>query len=72
LLWKTIKTIQNGPVQSAHLVSSLAHLGNISYRLGRQLEFDPVSERFKGEGENEANAMLKREYRPPYILPEVV
>jgi predicted dehydrogenase len=65
-------SIQNGPVQTAHLASSLAHLGNISYRLGRQLEFDPVAERFKGEGENEANAMLKREYRPPYILPEIV
>lgn len=65
-------TIQNGPVQTAHLASSLAHLGNISYRLGRQLEFDPVSERFTGEGESEANTMLKREYRPPYLLPEVV
>lgn len=65
-------TIQNGPVQTAHLASSLAHLGNISYRLGRQLEFDPVAERFIGEGENEANSMLKREYRAPYILPEIV
>ncbi|WP_372949886.1 Gfo/Idh/MocA family protein [Mariniphaga sp.] len=65
-------SIQNGPVQTGHLSSSLAHLGNISYRLGRQLEFDPVSERFIGEGENEANAMLSRNYRAPYILPEVV
>ena len=65
-------SIQNGPVQTGHLSSSLAHLGNISYRLGRQLEFDPVSERFIGEGENEANAMLSRNYRAPYILPEIV
>jgi predicted dehydrogenase len=65
-------SIQNGPVQTGHLASALAHLGNISYRLSRQLEFDPVAERFIGEGENEANAMLKREYRAPYILPEVV
>lgn len=65
-------SIQNGPVQTGHLASSLAHLGNISYRLGRQLEFDPVAERFKGEGENEANAMLSREYRAPYLLPDVV
>ena len=65
-------SIQNGPVQSGHLSSALAHLGNISYRLGRQLEFDPVAERFIGEGENEANAMLSRNYRAPYILPEVV
>jgi hypothetical protein len=47
-------------------------LGNISYRLGRQLEFDPVAERFIGEGENEANAMLSRDYRAPYLLPEVI
>ncbi len=65
-------SMQNGPVQSGHLSSALAHLGNISYRLGRQLEFDPVAERFTGEGENEANAMLSRNYRAPYVLPEVV
>ncbi len=65
-------SIQNGPVQSGHLSSALAHLGNISYRLGRQLEFDPVAERFIGEGENEANAMLSRNYRAPYVLPKVV
>jgi hypothetical protein len=65
-------TIQNAPVQTGHLSSALAHLGNISYRLGRQLEFDPVAERFIGEGENEANNMLSRDYRAPYLLPEVV
>ena len=65
-------SIQNGPVQTGHLASSLAHLGNISHRLGLQLEFDPVAERFIGNGENEANAMLSRDYRAPYLLPEVV
>jgi len=65
-------SIQHGPVQSGHLASSLAHLGNISYRLSRQLEFDPVAERFIGEGEQEANSMLSRDYRAPYLLPEVV
>lgn len=65
-------SIQNGPVQTAHLSSALAHLGNISYRLGKQLQFDPVAERFYGDGESDGNAMLSREYRAPYILPEVV
>ncbi|OFY68342.1 MAG: oxidoreductase [Bacteroidetes bacterium RBG_13_42_15] len=65
-------SIQNGPVQTGHLASSLAHLGNISYRLGRQLEFDPVAERFTGENESEANSMLGRDYRAPYLLPETV
>ena len=63
-------TIQNGPVESAHLSSALAHLGNISYRLGRQLTFDPVAERFIGD--EDANFMLTRQYRAPYLLPEKV
>ena len=65
-------SIQHGPVQSGQLSSSLAHMGNIAYRLGRQLQFDPVAERFIGEGETEANSMLSRDYRAPYILPEIV
>jgi predicted dehydrogenase len=65
-------SIQHGPVQSGHLSSALAHLGNISYRLGLQLEFDPVGERFTGEGKSEANSMLSRDYRAPYLLPEIV
>jgi predicted dehydrogenase len=65
-------SVQTAPVQTGHLSSSLAHLGNISYRLGRQLDFDPVAERFIGEDEAEANSMLSREYRAPYLLPEIV
>lgn len=65
-------SIQNGPVQTGHLSSALAHLGNISFRLGKQLQFDPVAERFIGDDENEANAMLSRDYRAPYVLPEIV
>lgn len=61
---------QNGPVETAHLASSLAHLGNISYRLGRQLEFDPGAERFVGD--EEANGMLSRNYRAPFVVPEKV
>ena len=65
-------SIQNAPVQTGHLSSSLAHLGNISYRMGKQLEFDPVAERFIGDAESEANSMLTRDYRAPYLLPEIV
>jgi predicted dehydrogenase len=61
---------QNGPVETAHLASALAHLGNISHRLGRQLQFDPVRERFVGDPE--ADKMLTRNYRPPFIVPEKV
>jgi len=61
---------QNGPVETAHLASALAHLGNISYRLGRTLTFDPKTETFPGDAE--ANAMLKRNYRAPFVVPEKV
>ncbi len=61
---------QNGPVETAHLASGLAHLGNISYRLGRQLSFDPATERFVGD--EQANAMLTRNYRAPFVVPEKV
>lgn len=49
---------------------ALIHLGNISYRLGRTLEFDPSTMKFKND--NEANAMLSREYRKPFIVPDKV
>ncbi len=49
---------------------ALIHLGNISYRLGRTLEFDPKTMKFKNDPE--ANLMLKREYRAPFIVPDKV
>ncbi|MCX6621814.1 MAG: Gfo/Idh/MocA family oxidoreductase [Acidobacteria bacterium] len=61
---------QNGPVETVHLSSSLAHLGNIAYRLNRQLSFDPKTERFVGD--EQANALLTRQYRAPYVVPEKV
>jgi predicted dehydrogenase len=61
---------QHGPVETAHLSSSLAHLGNIAYRLDRQLTFDPKTEKFVGD--EQANGMLKRDYRKPFVVPEKV
>lgn len=61
---------QNGPVETAHLSSALAHLGNIAYRLGRQLTFDPKTERFVGD--EQANEMLTRKYRPGFEVPNKV
>jgi predicted dehydrogenase len=57
---------QHGPVETAHLSSALAHLGNISFRLGRVLTFDPLKEKFVGD--KEADAMLTRKYRAPYVV----
>jgi len=60
----------NAPVQTAHFSSALAHLGNIAYRLGRRLEFDPARERFVGD--EQADRLLRRDYRKPFVVPETV
>jgi predicted dehydrogenase len=50
--------------------SALPLLANISYRLGRELKFDGSKEKFVND--SEANKMLTREYRKPYIVPNAV
>jgi len=41
-----------------------------AYRLGCTLEFDRESQQFRGD--DEANKMLTREYREPYVIPQEV
>ena len=60
----------NGPVETAHYASALAHLANISFRLGRRLEFAPETERFVNDAE--ADQLLTRRYRAPFTVPEQV
>jgi predicted dehydrogenase len=67
---KRDKKILNGPVETAHLSSGLAHLGNIAYRLERVLTFDPKNEKFVND--KEADKMLTREYRAPFTVPDKV
>lgn len=64
------KTILNAPVETAHLSSALAHLGNIAYRLERVLTFNPHSEKFVND--QEADKMLTRNYRAGYEVPNQV
>jgi hypothetical protein len=64
------KSLLNAPVETAHLSSALAHLGNISYRLERQLTFNPAAELFVDD--DEANNLLSRNYRSPYVVPDNV
>jgi len=56
-------------IREAHYSSSLCHLANISYRLGRKLKFMGAYEKFAAD--DEANLMLDREYRTPYELPRI-
>ena len=60
----------NADILEGHLSTSLMHLGNIAYRVGRTLEFNGHSERFVND--EEADGYLTRQYRPPYVLPETV
>jgi len=60
----------NASAEIAHLTCSLVHLGEIGYRVGRVLHFDPATERFKND--DEANGMLTKEYRKPWVLPATV
>ena len=60
----------NADVLEGHLSAALCHLGNIAYRLGRTLVFDPKTETFPGDAE--ANKLLKRDYRRPFVIPENV
>ena len=57
-------------VEEGHLSSALGHLANVSYRLGRSLEFDPSKE--EAIGDAEASVMLTRNYRDPYVVPDAV
>lgn len=60
----------NADALTGHLSSSLCHLGNIATRLGRSLEFDPVKEQILGD--DEANRLVRREYRDHWGRPKEV
>lgn len=57
-------------IEQTHLSTTLCHLGNISYRLRRELHFDP--HRMEFPGDDVANRLLSRPYRAPYTLPDPV
>jgi predicted dehydrogenase len=60
----------NAPLDEAVPSVILIHLANISYRLGRTLYFD--SETLTCKNDAEANAMFSRQYRRPFVVPEIV
>ncbi len=63
----------NGDINEGFFSSALPLLSNISYRLKRELYFtgaDIDRERFMNDPE--ANEMLTRIYRPPYVVPDKV
>lgn len=60
----------NADVEEGHLSTLLCHYGNIAYRVGRKLHIDAKTEGFVDD--EEANGLVKRTYRAPYVVPEKV
>jgi predicted dehydrogenase len=58
----------HSPIEEAHISTTLVHLANASYRLGRTLRFDPTLEQVIGD--DEANRLLRGTYRAPYVVAE--
>lgn len=54
-------------VETGHHVSSVAHLGNIAYRTGHKLTWDPVKERITNH--RDADKLVGVKYRKPWKLP---
>jgi predicted dehydrogenase len=57
----------NADIEEGHKSTRLCHLGNIAYRTGRALRFDARSETCLDD--KEANSLLGRSYRTPFVVP---
>jgi predicted dehydrogenase len=55
----------NADIEEGHKSTRLCHLGNMAYRLSRTLRFDGRTEMIIGDAE--ANQLLGRSYRKPYV-----
>jgi predicted dehydrogenase len=60
----------HAPIEEGYRSTTLVHLANASYRLGRTIHFDPDKEEVIND--SEATELLKGTYRSPYIVPENV
>jgi predicted dehydrogenase len=59
----------NADIEIGHLSTRLCHLGNIAFRTGKKLTFDPVHESFP---DPDANALLSRQYGSRFAMPAQV
>ncbi len=59
----------NCDIETGAHIARISHLGNISYRLGRKVFWDPEKQEFLND--NEANQLVKADYRSPWKLPVV-
>ena len=56
-------------IEPSHRSSVLPMLGMISYKLGRSIEWDGGKEKISED--KEANKLLRRDYRNPWVYPKV-
>ncbi len=54
------------PIEVGHRVCSTCLLHHITMKLGRKIHWDPIKERFHND--DEANSMLSRSQRWPYVI----
>ena len=60
----------NCDIEVGHISAAICHLANTSYRVGDYLKFNTETERFIGN--DAANELLTRDYRPPFVVPDEV
>ena len=58
------------PVLGGHYSTALPHLANISFLVGRKLKFNGATEKFVNDPE--ADKLLTKVYRKPFIVPDKV
>ncbi|MEP6716412.1 MAG: gfo/Idh/MocA family oxidoreductase, partial [Terriglobia bacterium] len=57
-------------IEEGAISTTLVHLANISYKLGRSVNFDAAT--YSCPGDKQATAMFRREYRKPFVVPQIV
>lgn len=57
------------PPEKGHIAAAHCHLANIAYRVGHTVHFDPKTEAFIND--DEANKLLRRDYRGEFKVPEI-
>jgi len=63
-------TALNAPIEEGAISTTLVHLANISYRVGRSISFDPVT--WTCPGDTEATALFRRQYTAGFEVPQLV
>jgi predicted dehydrogenase len=55
-------------IEAIHYSTNMSLLGMLSYKIGRSVRWDGRKEQIAGDAE--ANALLRRQYREPWVYPE--